>query len=162
MPFANKYDETYIDSFGLCCDAVQGVRGIRQQKGISPKVALNLKIKGTFEAELLPVLEKLANVQDVDNVEKIDENAAGQSFIAGTTEFFVPLEGMVDNEAELAKAQAELERYEGFLAGVNAKLCNAKFVEHAPAQVVEVERKKQSDAEQKIEALKAIMAKLGK
>jgi valyl-tRNA synthetase len=162
MPFANKYDVAYIDSFRLCCDAVQGIRGIRQQKGISPKVALNLKIKGTFEAEMLPVLKKLANVQDVESVENVDENAAGQSFIAGTTEFFVPLEGMVDNDAELAKAKAELERFEGFLASVNAKLGNAKFVDHAPAQVVEVERKKQSDALQKIEALKAIIAKLEK
>ena len=80
--------------------------------------------------------------------------------MVGTVQFFVPLEGMIDVEAEKEKILAEITRYEGFLKGVNAKLGNERFVANAPAAVVENERKKQSDATQKLAALKEQLAKL--
>ena len=83
------------------------------------------------------------------------------SFMIGTTECFVPMSQNVDKEAELKKLQEELKYTEGFLASVMKKLSNEKFVNGAPAQVVAVERKKQSDAESKIVALKAQIEALG-
>ena len=80
--------------------------------------------------------------------------------MAGTVQFFVPLQGMIDVDAERSKIEAEITRYEGFLKGVNAKLGNERFVANAPAAVVENERKKQSDATQKLAGLRERLAKL--
>ncbi|MCF0164170.1 MAG: valine--tRNA ligase, partial [Bacteroidales bacterium] len=93
-------------------------------------------------------------------VPELDGKGAGAAFMVGTTEFFLPLEGKIDTEEERKKIEAEIARYEGFLRGVNAKLGNAKFVANAPEAVVEMERKKQSDATTKLENLKERLAKL--
>ena len=106
---------------------------------------------------MTPVIEKMANISDIAAA---DEATSGESFMVGTVQFFVPLEGMIDVAAEREKILAEINRYEGFLKGVNAKLGNERFVANAPAAVVENERKKQSDATQKLAALKERLAKL--
>jgi len=93
----------------------------------------------------------------------VGEKGDGSSaFMVGTTEFAVPLGNLIDTEAELVKMEAELKHLEGFLVGVMKKLSNERFVSNAPAQVVELERKKQHDAETKIAALKESIAKLRK
>ena len=76
-------------------------------------------------------------------------------FIVGTVKCSVPLEGLVNSDQERAKLEAELEHQRKFLAGVRAKLSNANFVSHAPQAVVDNERKKESDALARIEALEA-------
>ena len=129
------------------------IRAIRQGKNIPPKEALKLQVKGTLPESAVPVVRKMANISEITSVEGF-EGGAGQAFMVGTLEFNVPLEGMVDVEEERAKILAEIQRYEGFLRGVNAKLSNEKFVANAPALVVELERKKLSDATTKIENLK--------
>ena len=82
------------------------------------------------------------------------------TFMVGTREYAVPLGSMIDVEAELAKAEAQLKHLEGFLAGVKKKLSNERFVANAPEAVVAMERKKQSDSEEKIAALKESIAAL--
>jgi valyl-tRNA synthetase len=102
----------------------------------------------------------MANVPDLQVVEEFDTTSAGQSFMVGTIEYFVPLEGMINMDEEIAKIEAEIKRYEGFIKGVNAKLGNAAFVANAPEKVVALERKKLSDATTKIETLRARLATL--
>lgn len=161
MPKGGNADEKAISDFAVATEAIAAVRAIRQQKNISPKEPLKLYVaKAQYPADMSPVIAKLANISDIETVDEIDTSAAGQSFLVGTTQFFVPLAGMVDTEEEKKKILAEIQRYEGFLKGVNAKLGNAKFVENAPAAVVELERKKQSDATEKIANLKATLATL--
>ncbi|MEE1347378.1 MAG: hypothetical protein U0K36_05795, partial [Bacteroidales bacterium] len=80
----------------------------------------------------------------------------------GTTEFAVPIGDLIDKDAEIAKNEAEIKRLQGFLAGVRKKLSNEKFVAGAPAQVVEMERKKEADALQKIAALEESLSSLRK
>ena len=109
---------------------------------------------------MAPVVKKMAFVSDIESVEAFSGN--GEIFMVGTTEFGVPLDGMIDVAAEVAKIEAEIQRYEGFLRGVNAKLSNEKFVANAPAQVVETERKKLADATMKIENLRTRLAVLKK
>ena len=152
MPKVCAYDSGLISNFSLACKAVIEIRALRQDKGISPKEALELKVKGNFDKAMFPVIEKMANISGIDVVDSF-EGGSGQSFMVSTIEFFVPLEGMIDVEAEIAKIEAEILRYQGFLRGVNAKLGNERFVASAPAQVVEMERKKYADATAKIEAL---------
>ena len=160
LPEAGESDKAIISDFAVACGAVVEVRAIRQSKGISPKEALNLVVKGAFPEKMIPVVAKMANISKLDIAESFDSYGAGQSFLVGTTEFFVPLAGMIDTEAEKTKVLAEIARYEGFLKGVNAKLGNERFVANAPEAVVAMERKKQSDATLKIEALKARLAQL--
>ena len=94
----------------------------------------------------------MAGLTEILSVEQKGEGS--QTFLVGTQEFAVPLGSLIDAEAEIAKAEAEIKRLEGFLQGILKKLSNERFVANAPAQVVELERKKQADAESKIAALK--------
>jgi valyl-tRNA synthetase len=102
----------------------------------------------------------MANLSELTSVETKAEGAA--SFMVGTTEFAVPLENMIDVEAEIARMEAELKHKEGFLQGVMKKLSNEKFVNNAPAAVLDLERKKQADAESIIASLKESIAALRK
>ena len=160
MPVAGSCDDKLLADFDAACKVVMELRALRQGKGISPKEALGLKVKGDFASAMYPVVEKMANISAIESVDSFDGAGSGQSFLVSTLEFFVPLEGMIDKEGEKAKIEAEIARYEGFLRGVNAKLGNEKFVANAPAQVVETERKKLADATAKIAALKARLEEL--
>ena len=124
---------------------------VRKQKNISPKEPLALKVKGGFPMEMAPVIAKLANVGKVEIVTEFSGN--GLSFMVGTVEVFIPLDGLVDAGEEIAKIEAELIRLQGFLAGVRKKLSNESFTAHAPEKVVALERKKEADALLKIENL---------
>ena len=160
MPLAGASDDSLVAGFDIACKAVMEIRALRQGKGISPKEPLSLKVKGDFSEAMYPVVEKMANISSIGKAVSFENEGSGQSFLVGTLEFFVPLEGMIDKEGEKAKIEAEITRYEGFLKGVNAKLSNEKFVANAPAQVVETERKKLADATAKIEALRARLKEL--
>ena len=138
-----------------------GVRAIRNTKNISPRETLDLQVIGTDPVPAYDcIIVKMANVGGVTATENKGEGVS--SFMVGTTEYAVPLGGLIDVEAELAKAEAELKHLEGFLNGVKKKLQNERFVNNAPAAVVELERKKQSDAESKIATLKETIASLKK
>ena len=99
--------------------------------------------------------------QGLYGIAQVDAKADGaSSFMIGTTEFAVPLGNMIDVDAEIARMEAELKHKEGFLQGVLKKLSNEKFVNNAPAAVIEMERKKQADAESIIQSLKESIASL--
>ena len=138
---------------------VGGVRTVRNQKNIPNKDALVLQVIGqnNFEA-YSSVITKMANLSAINVV--AEKDATASAFMVGTDEFAVPLGDMIDVEAEIAKQEAQLKHLEGFLAGVKKKLSNEKFVAHAPEAVVAMERKKQSDSEEKIAALKESLAAL--
>ena len=141
------------DTFEIASQAVMNIRNIRQSKGISNKESLELYAKEPYDNSMTSVIEKLANVSSVKTLASFDSSIEGANFLVGTTEFFVPLKGLIDEEEERAKINAEIQHLTKFLAGVNAKLSNEKFVNNAPADVVAVEQKKRSDAMQKIESL---------
>ena len=154
-------DAEVLAQVELMKTAVAGVRAIRNQKNIAPREVLDLEVVGANPiAAYDAVLVKMAGLSGVKTVETKSDGAS--SFIVGTTEFAVPLGGLIDVEAELKKAEAELKHLEGFLAGVKKKLSNERFVNNAPANVVELERKKQADAESKIQTLTEMIAQLKK
>ena len=138
---------------------VSGVRTVRNQKNIPNKDALTLQVvgKNDFEA-YTSVITKMANLSAINVVAEKDSTAS--AFMVGTDEFAVPLGDLIDVAAEIEKQEAQLKHLEGFLAGVKKKLANEKFVAHAPEAVVAMERKKQSDSEEKIAALKESLAAL--
>ena len=154
-------DDAILANVEIVKNVVAGVRAIRNTKNISPRETLDLQVIDTDPVPAYDcIIVKMANVSGVTATENKGEGVS--SFMVGTTEYAVPLGGLIDVEAELAKAEAELKHLEGFLNGVKKKLQNERFVNNAPAAVVELERKKQSDAESKIATLKETIASLKK
>ena len=155
------YDEAIIAQFEAVKEVISNIRAIRLQKNIAQKEALDLQVIGENPvAEYNAVITKMCNLSAIQAVEAKADGAA--AFMVGTTEFAVPLGNMIDVEAEIARMEAELKHKEGFLAGVMKKLSNEKFVNNAPAAVIELERKKQADAESIIKSLKESIAALKK
>ena len=158
--------DTYVDTndvaqFEVVKDIISNIRSIRLQKNIAQKEALELQVLGENPvAAFNAVVRKMCNLSSIEVVENKAEGAA--SFMVGTTEFAVPLGNMIDVEAEISRMEAELKHKEGFLQGVLKKLSNEKFVNNAPAAVLEMERKKQADAESIIKSLKESIAALKK
>ena len=158
LPKAREIDEATIAAVNTAKEIIAGVRTVRLQKNIPNKEALELQQVATAEVPVLPIVMKLANLSAVNNVTEKDATAA--SFLVGTTEYAVPLGNNINVEEELKKLEADLKYNEGFLQSVLKKLSNEKFVNNAPAKVIEMERKKQADAEAKIATLKESIAAL--
>ena len=138
---------------------VSGVRTVRSSKNIAPKEALELQAIGHNDyADYNAAIVKMANVSAVSVV--TEKDATASTFMVGTDEFAVPLGSLIDVEAEIKKMETQLQHLEGFLAGIRKKLANERFVQNAPEAVVAMERKKQSDTEEKIASLKENIAAL--
>ena len=153
-------DERVLSRFALAEEIITAIRNVRKQKNIAQKEALALHYIAdeNYPAEYEAVIAKMGNLREVSAVTEKDATAA--AFIVKTTQYFVPMEGKIDREAELKKLGDDLSYYEGFLASVMKKLSNERFVSSAPEKVVANERAKQADAEAKIAAIKEQMAAL--
>lgn len=152
-PVAGAVDNALLARFAHATEVVTNVRNIRQQKNIAPKEKLVLAVKGVAAEDfILPaVIIKLANLSAFGGV---SENVAGAiPFVAGTTEYFVPMEGKIDVAAERERLLKDLEYNKGFLQSVAKKLANERFVQNAKPEVIANERQKQADAETKIKAI---------
>jgi len=150
-----------IQDVELVKQVVSGVRTVRSLKNIAPKEKLTLHCtsQNAFES-YNDVIAKMANLEDISVVEVKDSTSS--AFMVGTDEFSVPLGNLIDIEAEILKLDAQLKHLESFLAGVQKKLSNERFVQNAPEAVVAMERKKQTDSEEKIAALRESIAALKK
>lgn len=151
-------DEPTTDDEQLCTAIenvkliVAGVRSVRSQKQIAPKKELELQTVGeNHYTAFADIITKMANLKAFTSVDSKATDAS--AFMVGTDEFAVPVGDLIDVDAEINKLEKELEHLQGFLTGVRKKLANENFVAHAPEAVVERERKKQSDAEEKITAI---------
>ena len=147
---AEPFSEENIKAFETAKELISGVRNYRQSKGISPREAVELFTNAVaFENEA--VVKKLANISEINFGNKTDKPSF--TFLVGATEVSIPLSENLDLGEEKAKTEEELKYLKGFLISVEKKLSNEKFVAGAPAQVVENERKKQKDAQDKIAIL---------
>jgi valyl-tRNA synthetase len=157
MPVSEKYNPMILVQYEMAEQVIINLRGIRKEKNIPVRDAIELFIRKnndeqadtTFDC----VIAKLLNISSIKYTNEKIEGAV--SFVVKSTEFFVPLTGVVDVESELLKLNEELNYTKGFLASVEKKLSNERFVNSAPEQVVNIERKKQSDAFSKITVLEA-------
>lgn len=154
-------DDKIIERFEHLKNVVSSVRMVRNQKNLPPKKELDLVVLG---ADPIADLEGLAKwLGFISGVKSVDAKpASAVSFMVGTTEYAVPIGDLIDKDAEIAKEEAALEHLKGFLVSVRKKLSNEKFVANAPQQVVDIERKKEADAVQKIAALEESLANLRK
>jgi valyl-tRNA synthetase len=154
MPEAKRFNKELLASFEGIMETVSAVRTVRKEKDIPNKEPLELMIMDdakSYNSTLVPVIAKLCNLTGVSFVREKQEGAA--SFMIGTTQYFIPLRQKLDASAEIARLKEDLEYNKGFLVNVMKKLDNERFVSNAPASVLELERKKKSDAEAKIKSI---------
>ena len=158
QPDSGEVSSQALEDFEIARGCIINIRNIRQSKQISPKQAVELYVKKPFASSVSALISKLANVSRIEETEAFNQEQTGVNFMVGTTEFFVPVQ--VDVEAEISKIKAEIDRYTGFLASVRKKLSNERFVSSAPKAVVDLERKKESDALEKLKALDELLQRL--
>jgi valyl-tRNA synthetase len=158
-PKAGQTDAALLDAFDRAINVIMEVRRVRNEKQLAPKAPLQLLVKGKADAQMNPVITKLAFLQEISATENAPANAA--SFVIKGAEFFIPLEGLLDPEEEKEKLRKELEYVQGFLQSVMKKLGNERFVAGAPPQVLQLEQSKKADAESKIKALEEQLGAMG-
>ncbi|NLI72157.1 MAG: valine--tRNA ligase [Bacteroidales bacterium] len=158
MPKAKSVDENLIVDFEKVKEIIAGVRTVRLEKNIPNKKSLRLQIIGEHNADFDDVITKLCNLDTIEKVADMSVDAV--AFMVGTTEYAVPMGGLIDVEEEIKKMENEIVYLEGFLKLVMKKLNNERFVQNAKPEIVENERKKKADAESKIALLKESIAGL--
>ena len=163
QPKQQVVDNDILNQFIFTQDVINNIRKIRAEKNISMKEAIELIVvdkDGSVNKDFDSVIMKLCNVSSINYVTENPQDAFG--FLVKAVEFFIPVTDNIDTEAEIKKLEEELKYAQGFLKSVEAKLSNEKFVNGAPAAVVDKERKKKSDAEAKIKVLEQQIAALRK
>ncbi|MCD4698058.1 MAG: valine--tRNA ligase [Bacteroidales bacterium] len=162
VPVAKSFDQNLLDTFIVEEEVIIAIRKLRSEKNIPNKEPLELFIKKNYNQEadhtFDSIISKLCNIKEIKYAEEKIQGAS--SFIVKSTEFFIPLSGSIDKEAELSKLNEELNYTKGFLTSVTRKLSNERFVNNAPQQVVEKEKKKQEDAESRIKVIEEQIAAL--
>jgi valyl-tRNA synthetase len=155
LPAIKDINTTLLNEFEFIEEFITAIRSVRNEKNIAQKVALQVYFTKSEEASIIEkysdIVCKLCNLDTLSSCEEKVEKAIAK--MVRTVEFFVPLTDNVNKEEEIKKIKADIEYYEGFKNSVIKKLSNENFVSKAPEQVVAMERKKLSDAEQKIETL---------
>ncbi|MEM7517215.1 MAG: class I tRNA ligase family protein [Planctomycetota bacterium] len=167
-PKANEaeIDEDAAQVFGLLQELVSGIRSVKSKYGVSPGKAIRAVVNLPAEAERLKdalqqsdrYFEKLAKVTDLTVGSGVEKPKASAAVVAGTSEVYIPLEGMIDLNEERERLSKEIEQKERFLKSIAGKLRNEKFVSRAPAEVVERERQKQADTTAELDRLRANLA----
>jgi len=162
MPSPDTYKEDLVEHFEALKEVITSVRSIRKEKNIPPREELKLMVRSSsgaaYHKHLEPVIQKLANLSEVEVISGEPESAV--SFIVKNVEYFVPVGSLVNAEEEIAKLEEELKYTRGFLSSVQKKMSNERFVQNAPAVVVDKEKQKMADAEGKISVLEAQIQKL--
>ena len=160
IPEAGKPNEALLAAMAQAKEIVGGVRNVRKSKNLPNKETLTLQVVGEFSNPLNSIITKVGGLNAIDCVDNKD--AAAAAFMVGTIEFAVPLGSNINVEEEIAKLETDLKYAQGFLATVEKKLGNERFVANAPEAVVAAERKKKADAESKIATLTEAIAALRK
>ena len=159
-PEMKAIDDTLITEFEFASEVISGIRNIRKQKNIAFKDAIGFSVINNEKESTIfnGVIAKLGNLESIETTFEAIEGAL--TFRVKSNEYFIPMAGAIDVEAEIEKLTEELNYTEGFLKSVQKKLSNERFVAGAPKQVVASEKKKEADALAKIETLKASLASM--
>ena len=159
-PKAQAFNQANIDGFDQACEVISNIRNIRKENNIANKIAVELMVKANSDMDKSfdTVISKIGNLAKFEYVSEKVSNAF--SFISKNNEYFVPFGEEIDVEAEVEKLKSELDYTKGFLASVQKKLSNERFVSGAPEQVVANEKNKEKDASEKIKILETKIAEL--
>ncbi|MGB3468525.1 MAG: class I tRNA ligase family protein, partial [Cyclobacteriaceae bacterium] len=163
-PKGGEYDPQLINKFTSATELITAIRNARNAKGISPKETVDLLIKCDDKSnydKYKGLIIKMANLSSLAYTEESVPKSI--SFMSGTDKCFIPIGDTIEIDVaeERENLEKELEYNKGFLRAVMKKLENERFVQNAPAKVIETERQKQADAEAKIEAIESSLKNLG-
>lgn len=161
MPKPESYDANLLAKFEQVKEVIVGVRNIRKQKNIAFKEVLEMNYKSegdNYDASFDCVVAKMCNLKEITTAN--GDMAGAMTFIVNAIEYFIPLGDLVDVEEELKKMAEELKYTKGFLMSVQKKMSNERFVNNAPAKVIQIEKKKMADAEAKIKVLEDRIASM--
>lgn len=154
-PKAEAHDAGILKAFETAQKVIMAIRNIRQEKGITNKESIELYIRKNFDQQadttFDAIVQKLCNLSKIEYTADKVENAF--SFLVDTTEFYIPVTANIDVEGEIKKLEEDLKYQQGFLMAVSKKLENENFVKNAPAKVLELEQKKRSDAQARIQVI---------
>ena len=161
-PERKAFDATIIEGFDMATEVISGIRTIRKEKNIAFKEVMSLSVINheNLDHKFDSIIQKLGNIDHIDYVDAKVEGAL--SYRVKSNEYFVPISGAIDVEAEIEKIKNELHYTEGFLKSVEKKLSNERFVNSAPDKVVNMEKQKQADAQARIQTLKESLLNLEK
>jgi len=153
MPVSNGFDDKMITAFNRAEKIIIAIRNVRKDKNIPQKESINMLVKAGDFADCIfnPVVAKMGNIENIEIVDEKPENVL--TFTVGAQEYFIPISDSIDVEAEITKLEEELKYTRGFLSSVTKKLSNERFVNNAPAAVVDKEKKKAADAEARIKVI---------
>lgn len=159
-PSAEAVDQKLLDGFLFSSEVISNIRNIRKQKNIPFKTSINLSVINSEQADKQfdSIINKMGNIDQLTYVDSKIDNTI--SFRVKTNEYFIPIQGTIDVEAERKKLTDELNYLKGFLKSVDKKLSNKRFVDNAPEKVVAIEQQKKADAEAKIETVKKSLESL--
>jgi len=162
IPVSGSFDKKVVEGFDRAENIIAGIRTIRREKNIPQKESLNLLVKEGENSKCVyyPLIQKICNLEGIEMVDSKPDGSL--SFIVGSQEFYVPLLESIDVEAEIAKLQEELKYTQGFMKSVEKKLSNERFVNNAPAAVVDKEKQKQADAEARVKVIEEQLKGFGK
>ena len=162
FPQAGEYDEQLISDFEFVKEVISGIREFRNSNNLGHKEEIKLQILAEKKSHTAydEIAKKLCKIESIDYL--AEKPQAALSFLIRSTEYFVPFDEKIDLSEEIEKAQKELDYQMGFLKSVMGKLGNERFVQNAPAQVVDIENKKKADAELKIKVLEEKLDNLKK
>lgn len=152
-PVARSFDEQLLKDFTAVKQVVSEIRNLRNSKSISPKDPLELNFKVSSDIKFNDYKEIISKLGNISQFKEETDKLPGSSFLVGTDEFFIPLTGNVDIEAERQRISKEVDYLKGFLKSVDAKLSNERFIQNAKPEIIDNERKKKADAEAKISIL---------
>lgn len=161
-PEKKAFDSAIIDDFGMAAEVISGIRTIRKEKNIAFKEVISLSVinNENLDTRFDSIIQKLGNIDSIDYINSKLDGAL--SYRVKSNEYFVPIGGAIDIEAEIKKIEEELHYAEGFLKSVEKKLSNERFVNGAPEKVVNIEKQKKADTESKIQTLKESLLSLKK
>lgn len=151
-------DQNVLDQFTFAEEVITNVRSVRKEKNIANKIALDLKVAGKHDKTFDSIIVKLCNLKSFESTTEKVANAF--TFIVKSTEYFIPFTEQVDVASEKKALLEELEYTRGFMLSVDKKLSNERFVSSAPANVVDLEKRKKADAEAKIKLIEEKLASL--
>lgn len=159
-PMVSNTNQALVDEFEFTKEVIAGIRTIRKEKSITFKDVIDVKVinKEKVSNRFDSVITKLGNLSGVDEVN--DKINGALTFRVKSNEYFIPITGSVNVSEEIEKLESELVYIKGFLASVQNKLSNEKFVSGAPEKVIQIERKKEADALAKIATIEESLAAL--
>ena len=159
-PELENYNQNTVDDFEITKEIISQIRNYRKEKNISFKTSLDLYyLPNKSTLENIDIIKKIASINRLEESTKNDF-AMVNSFLIKNFEFFIPLKEGFDKEAEIKKLKKELDYNESFLKSVQNKMKNKNFVNNAPDSIVNKEKQKIIDAEQKIKSLKKSISDL--